>query len=248
MKLGIYRLVLSILMTSLLGMFVCPPARAFSLFPVRLYIDESHKVAALSVSNPTDRDITVQPRAFKWTQESSASGALVDKLTDSTEFTIFPPVVTLKPQAKQTIRIRYNGSMAGAEEEAFRVITEELLVKPIPGIVNFANAISIPIFVRAKVDLNPDLIWRVKRVEKDILQLDFDNSVGNRHIQITGFSATKKSDDGVTNFPITQTLFQYVLPKSQGNVRINNASLPSGTYQIKLTTDYKELDQTVELK
>jgi P pilus assembly chaperone PapD len=227
-------------------------ALAFSMFPVRLSIDAAHNVATLSVSNPTDQDITLQPRVFKWTQESVAQGIPVEKLTDSTAFTIFPPMVNLKPQSKQTIRIRYNGSISGAQEEAFRVITENLLVKPTPGIVNFTNAISIPLFVRAKVDRNPEMVWSIKRTDKDTLQLDFNNSVGNRHIQITGLSATKVGTgaDGATHLPVTHSFMQYLLPNTHASVQLDKdkVNLPAGSYRIQLKTDYKELEQTVELK
>lgn len=227
-------------------------AHAFSMFPVRLTIDAARNVATLSVTNPTDQDIVLQPRVFKWTQESVAQGVPVEKLTDSTEFTIFPPLVNLKPQSKQTIRIRYNGSISGAKEEAFRVVTEKLLVNPTPGIVNFTNAISIPLFVRAKVDRNPEMVWSTKRTDKDTLQLDFDNSVGNRHIQITGFSATKVGTDadGASHLPVSHTFMQYLLPNSQAVVHLDKekVNLPAGSYRIKLKTDYKELEQTAELK
>lgn len=234
------------------SMLMQSSASAFSMFPVRLHIDASRNVATLSVTNPTDQDITLQARVFKWTQESAANGVPIEKLTDSTGFTIFPPLVNLKPQSKQTIRIRYNGNISGAKEEAFRVVTENLLLKPTPGIVNFTNAISIPLFVRAKVDLNPEMVWSAKRADKDALQLDFNNSVGNRHIQITGFSATKvgTAADGAPYLPVSHSFMQYLLPNSQAVVYLDKekVNLPAGNYRILLKTDYKEFEQTVELK
>lgn len=234
------------------GMLLQSSAFAFSMFPVRLVIDASHNVATLSVSNPTDQDIVLQPRVFKWTQEPVEHGVPVEKLTDSKEFTIFPPLVNLKPQSKQTIRIRYNGSISGTQEEAFRVITENLLVKPTPGIVNFTNAISIPLFVRAKVDRNPEMVWSAKRADKDALLLDFSNSVGNRHIQITGLSATKVGTglEGSSHLPVTHSFMQYLLPNAHASVHLDKdkVNLPAGSYRIQLKTDYKELEQTVELK
>jgi P pilus assembly chaperone PapD len=246
------KMVCRLILAMLASMWLQTSALAFSMFPVRLAIDASHNVATLSVTNPTDQDITLQPRVFKWTQESVADGVPVEKLVDSAAFTIFPPLVNLKPQSKQTIRIRYNGSISGVNEEAFRVITENLLVKPTPGIVNFTNAISIPLFVRAKVDRNPELVWSVKRTDKDTLQLDLDNSVGNRHIQITEFSATKVGvgADGTTNLPVTYSFMQYLLPNTQAKMQLDKEklNLPAGSYRIQLKTDYKELAQTVELK
>lgn len=252
MNIKLNKMLCSLIMAVLVSMLLQSSAYAFSMFPVRLTIDASHNVATLSVTNPTDQDIVLQPRVFKWTQESIAHGVPVENLTDSTAFTIFPPLVNLKPQSKQTIRIRYNGSISGAKEEAFRVITENLLVKPTPGIVNFTNAISIPLFVRAKIDRNPEMVWSVKRSDKDTLQLDFNNSAGNRHIQITGLSATKvgTGTDGASHLPITHSFMQYLLPNSQAVVHLgkDKVSLPAGSYRIQLKTDYKELEQTVELK
>lgn len=252
MKINLWRVVCYQAWVLLLAVLMPLSAFAFSMFPIRLSIDATRNVATLSVSNPTDQDITLQPRVFKWTQESVGQGVSVEKLTDSTAFTIFPPLVNLKPQAKQTIRIRYNGSVSGAKEEAFRVVTENLLVKPTPGIVNFTQAISIPLFVRAKTDRNPELIWSVKRTEKDTLQLDINNSVGNRHIQITGLSATKVGTDadGASHLPVTHSFMQYLLPNSQAVVHLDKEkmNLSAGSYSIQLETDYKELEQMVELK
>lgn len=252
MNIRLLRVACSLMLALLTCVVLQTSALAFSMFPVRLTVDASHNVVTLSVSNPTDQDITLQPRVFKWTQESIAHGVPVENLTDSTAFTIFPPLVNLKPQSKQTIRIRYNGSISGTKEEAFRVVTENLLVKPTPGIVNFTNAISIPLFVRAKVDRNPEMAWSVKRSDKDTLQLDFNNSAGNRHIQITGFSATKTGTgaDGASHLPITHSFMQYLLPNSQAVVHLDKdkVNLPAGSYRIQLKTDYKELEQTVELK
>jgi P pilus assembly chaperone PapD len=252
MKINLWRVVCYQVWLLLLAVLMPLSASAFSMFPIRLSIDASRNVATLSVSNPTDQDITLQPRVFKWTQESVGQGVPVEKLTDSTAFTIFPPLVNLKPQSKQTIRIRYNGSISGAKEEAFRVVTENLLVKPTPGIVNFTNAISIPLFVRAKVDQNPEMVWSAKRADKDALQLDFNNSVGNRHIQITGFSATKVGigADGAPHLPVTHSFMQYLLPNAHASLHLDKdkLNLPAGNYRIQLKTDYKELEQTVELK
>jgi P pilus assembly chaperone PapD len=252
MNINLSILVYRLAVTVLASLLWHASASAFSMFPVRLFIDATHNVATLSVTNPTDQDITLQPRVFKWTQETVDQGVPVEKLTDSTAFTIFPPLVNLKPQSKQTIRIRYNGSISGAKEEAFRVVTENLLVKPTPGIVNFTHAISIPLFVRAKVDRNPELVWSAKRADKDILQLDFNNSVGNRHIQITGLSATKVGidADGAPHLPVTHSFMQYLLPNVHASVHLDKdkVNLPAGSYRIQLKTDYKELEQTVELK
>jgi P pilus assembly chaperone PapD len=125
-------------------------------------------------------------------------------------------------------------------------------VKPTPGIVNFTNAISIPLFVRAKVDRNPEMVWNIKRSDKDALELDFNNSAGNRHIQITGLSATKigTGADGASHLPVTHSFMQYLLPNTHGSVQLDKdkVNLPAGSYRIQLKTDYKELEQTVELK
>jgi P pilus assembly chaperone PapD len=219
--------------------------QAFDIFPVRLYVDAMRNVATLSVSNPTDKEITLQPRVFSWKQESSANTAPVDKLTDAAEFTIFPPIVQLKAGAKQTIRIRYNGSYDKNTEKAFRVITEELVIKPIEGQINYAKAISIPLFIRPVIDNPPQLKWEVKQLENGSLRLEFDNVESERHIQITGIS--KDTADDTTLPIINQSLFVYILPKSHGSVPLN-LKLGVGPHTIKLANDYKVLEKTITVK
>lgn len=220
-------------------------SHAFELFPIRLYIDATRNVASLSVTNPTDRDLTIQPRVFNWKQEIAANAVPADKLTDATEFTIFPPIVQLKAGAKQTIRIRYNGQYDKNIEKAFRVITEELVIKPIEGQINYAKAISIPLFIRPSIDTPPQLKWDVKQLENGSLRLEFDNVESERHIQITGIS-TGAADDSALPL-LNQSLFVYVLPKSRGNMPIS-LKLGAGQHNIKLANDYKTLDQTITVK
>ncbi len=220
-------------------------AHAFELFPVRLYVDAMRNVATLSVTNPTDKDLTLQPRVFNWKQESSANAAPVDKLTDATEFTIFPPIVQLKAGAKQTIRIRYNGEFDKNTEKAYRVITEELVIKPIEGQINYAKAMSIPLFIRPKIDHPPELKWDVKQSDNGSLRLDVDNSEGDRHIQITGISSGTLGDQA--HPLVNQSLFVYLLPKSRGSIPLT-LKLAAGQHSIKLANDYKEFEQTINLK
>ena len=228
-------------------LFLCSlsQAHAFELFPIRLYVDASRNIATLSVTNPTDRGITLQPRVFNWKQESSANTAPVDKLTDATEFTIFPPIVQLKAGAKQTIRIRYNGEFDKNIEKAYRVITEELVIKPIEGQINYAKAISIALFIRSKVDAAPKLNWEVIKLDNGSMVLNFDNSESDKHIQITGITAG--DTDNTAQQPVNQSLFVYVLPKSRGSIPLT-LKLAAGQHSVKLANDYKEFAQTINLK
>jgi P pilus assembly chaperone PapD len=228
-------------------LFLCSlgQAHAFELFPIRLYVDASRNVATLSVTNTTDREITLQPRVFNWKQENSANSVPVDKLTDATEFTIFPPIVQLKAGAKQTIRIRYNGEFDKNIEKAFRVITEELVIKPIEGQINYAKAISIALFVRSKVDAAPKLNWEVKKLDNGLMVLNIDNSESDKHIQITGISTG--ATDEPAHPPVNQSLFVYLLPKSRGSMPLN-LKLAAGQHSIKLANDYKEFEQTITVK
>lgn len=230
---------------ALLCLCLLGQAHAFELFPIRLYVDAGRNVATLSVTNPTDRDLTLQPRVFNWNQVSTANAVPADKLTDATEFTIFPPIVQLKAGAKQTIRIRYNGQFDKNTEKAFRVITEELVIKPIEGQINYAKAISIPLFIRPTIDNPPQLKWEVKQLENGTLRLEFDNSESERHIQITGFSTGEVND--VLHPLVNQSLFVYVLPKSHGSMPLS-LKLGAGQHTVKLANDYKVLEQTITLK
>ncbi len=220
-------------------------AHAFELFPIRLYVDASRNVATLSVTNPTDRDLTLQPRVFNWKQESSVNAAPLDKLTDATEFTVFPPIVQLKAGAKQTIRIRYNGDFDKNIEKAYRVITEELVIKPVEGQINYAKAISIALFIRSKVDAAPKLNWEVKKLDNGSMVLNVDNSESDKHIQITGI--TTGGTDNPAQPLVNQSLFVYVLPKSRGSIPLN-LKLAAGNHNIKLANDYKEFEQTITVK
>ena len=224
-------------------------ASAYEVFPVRLYVDASRNTTTLTITNTNADDIVVQPRVLIWQQGESAPKSKDDvgELSATTDFQIFPNVVQLKPGAKQTIRLRYTGKFDPNRELSYRVIAEEIVSKQTGSIVNFARAMSIPIFVRPLSDSAPTLKWPVKKAASGAYELVAENP-GNIHLQITKLSARRLLPDGTKAAnTVDVSLFAYLLPGSKQTIALPTIELAAGRYELVLTTDYAPLEATIDL-
>lgn len=216
---------------------------AFEAFPVRMYVDASRNTAALTITNTKTEDIVVQPQVMLWQQGTGGA----EQITKSNDFLVFPTIVQLKPGAKQTIRIRYTGKYDPKIERSYRVIAEQILTKPVEGIVNVAHAMSIPIFVRSTADTPSDLKWTASKTLKNAYEMAAENA-GGTHIQITKFSAWRILPDGSkAEKPVEVPLFVYLLPGTKRTIALPTTALSAGSYAITLETDYKPLETVVDL-
>ena len=233
--------------------FGCLPAHSFDAFPIRLYVDASRSTTTLTLTNNGTSDVVLQPRVERWQQifkstPAQPAGELTDSLTKTDDFTVFPIIVSLKPGAKQTVRLRFNKASDATQELSYRVTAEEILAKPVEGIVNFAHAVSIPLFVRALKDDLPDLKWLVQKADAGSYEIAANNQ-GGTHIQITKFSARRLTTDGTkTESTIDVPLFAYLLPGSRRTIALPITKLIAGLYEVVLTTDYKPLEATIDLR
>ena len=152
-----------------LTMLVAPISlvMAYEVFPVRLYVDASRHTTTLTITNTNSDEIVVQPRVMIWQQNDKPRQTKNDvgELSVTTDFQVFPNIVQLKPGAKQTVRLRDTQKFDPKRELSYRVITEEVASKQTGSIVNFARAMSIPIFVRPLTDSAPTLKWPVQKAE-----------------------------------------------------------------------------------
>lgn len=118
----------------------------FGLSPTRLQLSPASPTALLSVSNGGTRPVTLQVRAFAWTQ-SQADDAYVQ----SREFVISPPIFTLAPGETQRVRVAQRSPRWSDVERAYRLIVAEVPQAELPTIgeaaLRIALRMNIPMFV-----------------------------------------------------------------------------------------------------
>jgi len=183
-------------------------ASGLQVSPVTLTIQPTQNAEGLWLSNTGDNVVHAQVRVYQWTQEDGQ-----DKLTASRGLVVSPPMLQLAASERQLIRaIRLGAppSGAGAVEQAYRVLIDELPVEP-PGHkgLSFVLRYSVPIFVEpaGAPASAPQLQWAL-HTDAGKTVLEASNS-GGTHVQVADLSFTDASGHRTE---VTQGLLGYVLP------------------------------------
>jgi fimbrial chaperone protein len=201
-------------------------ASGLQVSPVSLTIQPTQNAEGLWLSNTGDDTVHAQVRVYHWTQEGGA-----DQLTASRGLVISPPMLQLAASDRQLIRAIRLGAPpngAGAVEDAYRVIIDELPVdsQGKKGL-NFVLRYSVPVFVEpaGAPASAPVLQWSLHR-EGDKTLLDVSNS-GGTHAQVADLSFTDASGNRTD---VTKGLLGYVLPGAQMHwaVKVPATALAAG--------------------
>lgn len=186
-------------------------ASGLQVAPVSLTIQPTQNAEGLWLSNTGDNVVHAQVRVYHWTQEGGA-----DQLTASRGLVISPPMLQLAATQRQLVRaIRLGAppSGAGAVEDAYRVIIDELPVdsEGKKGL-QFVLRYSVPVFVEpaGAPASAPQLHWSLQR-EGDKTMLDVSNS-GGTHAQVADVTFIDASGHRID---VAKGLLGYVLPGAQ---------------------------------
>ena len=158
-------------------------AGAFSVLPVRVYLDAKQSSTSLEITNNAKHPVTIQAQTFDWTQLTGKS-----ELTPTADLIVSPPIFQLAPESTQTIRLALVDTNGGARainsEKAFRLILEEVpIVDTLGGSgVRIKLRMSLPVFI-APSAAKSALDWEVINdcTAKPVLRA---TNSGNRHAQI----------------------------------------------------------------
>ncbi len=139
---------------------LCGPALATSLqvSPVLIDVPAPGAAATVTIANLSEDAVVAQARVFKWVQENGA-----DKLVETKDVVVSPPIVKLKPNSKSVLRVVRRAKTAPQGEESYRLVIDQVPEKrrrPGTGIT-FAVRYSIPVFFGGLENENAPLIWEV---------------------------------------------------------------------------------------
>jgi len=199
----------SILFAALLTTAGKVGASGLQVAPIGLELTPSSSAQGLWLTNTGDRELRAQVRVFHWTQ---ASGK--DDLAASQGLVASPPMLELAPGARQLVRIiRTGGASSGGNEDAFRVLVDELpqAAQAQSSGLQYVLRYSIPVFVAgapaSDADVAAALQWSIER-EGNGAALVVRNP-GTRHAQISDFELHGGSGDALES---ATGLYGYVLP------------------------------------
>ncbi len=144
------RVVLGLALTLGLALLHSGPAGAASLqvSPISLEFSPAEQAQSVWLSNSGTATVRAQVRVQQWSQPDG-----VEQLSATRELVASPPVVEIPPGGKQMVRIIRLQPAPPAQEQAFRLIIDELpeVVAPAgaatsPGL-QFLLRYSVPVFV-----------------------------------------------------------------------------------------------------
>lgn len=203
-------------------------AGGLEVTPTTLSLPHQQAAGSLVLRNTGDAPLRAQIRTFRWTQNAQG-----DQLDPTEALLASPPWLRLEAGQEQVVRIiRATAHVSGVEEQAFRLIIDELPApqntgrrpgtSAVPGVaqLSFHMRYSLPVFIGdtlAPAAVAPQLVWRIESGPAGWL-LQVHNPTP-AHAQVADLSA--RLDDGSMRM-LRGGLIGYVLAQQtmQWGVRV----------------------------
>lgn len=186
---------------------------AVGVSPVRIDQPGADRTAIVTVRNRGAAAATIQVRLFRWTQVNGE-----DKLVRTNEVIASPPATIIQPGRQNLVRIVRIGQSLPANEEAYRLLVDEIPDRKSQknGTVQLAIRHSIPVFFRGADPGQADLAWRVER-KGDVARLKVTNS-GRRHARLSrlvlsGPTGQLWAHEGLLGYVLPGSAMGWTLPK-----------------------------------
>lgn len=225
---------------STLAMPVVAWAGSFTIAPVRVELGPAKRTEALTVRNDEDHPVLIQVKVQAWSQVSGE-----DRLDDTADALVTPPVFTLPPRGQQVIRVALRRESDPRRELQYRLVLTEV---PAAAAADFSGLqvalrLSLPVFVRPSEKVGPTLEWRATWNDQGQLLVIARNS-GTAHAQVTDFRLVG---------PVREQTYaealesRYVLPGTEGRwlLKPADAARRSGEFELRAQTDRGPVTATV---
>lgn len=158
------------------------PAHAggFTIMPVRLELSNERRVGSFTIRNDADSPVTVDVRSVAWAQ--TAGG---DEYSPTRDIILTPTIFSLDPGVSQVVRVGLRREPDHSEELSYRVFVTEIPAAPQAGRAGVAMTLrlSVPLFLKPKIEAKPELQWRLQRDDSGGLRLAARNN-GTAHVQL----------------------------------------------------------------
>lgn len=193
----------------------CTPTLAqVGVAPIRVDFSQGRLNGAITISNDTDRTLTMQPTPMLWEQEPDGT----DRLTPTRDVIAAPPLVEIPPKQKQVIRVALRAAGPRDKERHYRLLVREVQPERAQGQValQFALHLSIPIFAYSPPNATTDgvEILAGRMNSSGSLPLTVKNH-GPSHVQV---KEVKLSVDGSAK--AERVVMFYVLPSVSRTIEV----------------------------
>lgn len=163
----------------------------FRVTPIRLDFEKGAKSGVITVINEGEGRLTVQMKAFEWTQNAEGK----DQYIETNDIIFFPRLMTLEKKEEKILRagIRVPATL---KEKTYRLFIEEIPEPKKAEGVNVAIAIrfGVPIFVKPLKEEIKGVIEKID-LSKGNLNMTVRNT-GNTHFAIQSINIRGKNARG----------------------------------------------------
>lgn len=210
-------------------------AGSLSVAPLRVMFTPERGISAITLTNTGPDTLTVEAEVRPWPADAPEQAAK--------DITVNPPISTLAPGEKVTVRVGLVRRLPRGFERSYRLYFTEL---PQPRLedaqgVGVRLRVGIPLFVAAERAAPAPLEWSAAP-EGDALLLTALNR-GNVHQRVLGLVATR----GSARIQATHSS-PYVLPGRSAEFRLSGLTVTTGervSLQVETDTESKQVDVLV---
>ena len=186
-------------------------ASSLQVTPVNIEVPAPGAASKVTLNNLGTDSVNAQIRIFKWVQMNGQ-----DELVATREVVASPPAVKLEPGKKSVIRIVRLNKTPAAAEETYRLVVDEVPMRPKPGQagVGFSVRYSIPVFF-SKPGTDADLSWTAS-VSGGHLMLLAEN-IGGRRVRVAALKIVNAAGktisvgEGLAGYVLGQSSKQWVI-------------------------------------
>lgn len=209
-------------LASLLWAALPAAAQSITALPVTIRMAPGERVAAVTVINQNDSEMSFQVRGYAWTQEGGE-----DRLVATDAIQVSPPLGTIPPNTTHVVRVLLRDAPAG-REATYRILLDQIPPPAQPGTVRIALRLSIPIFAEPDTAVAPQLRWRVEHGARQSFLVA--ENAGTLHEKVTGIALAGANGRA---YSVERNVSPYVLPGATRRWRILGAEPPaSGTLSL----------------
>lgn len=189
----------------------------------------------ITVANRATTTATVQVRTFDWSQPGGT-----DRLAPTDAVVASPPIVTIPPGREQVIRVLLRRPSTGTAEKSYRLMIDEIPV-PVPGQINLALHLSLPIFIVPAAPGQANVTWSARPAGGGMVDLAASNG-GTKHAKFDGLTVATRGASASRAFG------GYVLPGQEKRWRIPLRGLDrAGQVTLRGNGDQGAVDVTIAL-
>ncbi|HEI6964505.1 TPA: molecular chaperone [Yersinia enterocolitica] len=195
-------------------------AASVLIWPIDPVIGSDDKATALWLENKDSQPVYLQVRVLEWQQKAGK-----DDYNSQTSILASPPVATILPGKRQLIRLIKNTQVPPGQEQAFRILIDEIPRKdpnedaPTPSLnmgLKFQMRYSIPLFIYG-AGLKPENANNPETFFPLNLSYRLINDSGEQWLSIRnqGHTHARISQVSLQNKAINKGLMGYVLPGNE---------------------------------